>query len=57
MTSDPNNATNSTTSTLTCPACSHSQASHDPIGTRFCVATTDRELDRNCICVGDKATV
>lgn len=67
MTSDPTNVSNSPgvsaspspagapESTLSCTACPHSLASHDPLGIRFCAATSDRNLDRKCICAGAQA--
>lgn len=33
-----------------CPACPHALADHDPIGTRFCAATTAGALSRGCVC-------
>ncbi|MDV6245136.1 RGCVC family protein [Rhodococcus opacus] len=43
-------------STPSCTACPHSPDSHDALGIRFCAATSDRNLDRNCICAGEQAT-
>ncbi|HEY5854995.1 MAG TPA: RGCVC family protein [Aldersonia sp.] len=43
-------------STQSCAACPHSRASHDPIGIRFCAATSGQHLDRKCICAGEHAT-
>lgn len=40
----------STDSTLFCPACGHRLDSHDPLGIRFCGVTSNRNLDRKCIC-------
>jgi hypothetical protein len=33
-----------------CDACGHTQLSHDAIETRYCRASRDRALDRDCIC-------
>ena len=33
-----------------CAVCSHQLAGHDPIGLRYCQATQDQALPRNCIC-------
>jgi hypothetical protein len=33
-----------------CDACGHVQLSHDAIETRYCRASRDRGLDRDCIC-------
>ncbi|MFI5778953.1 RGCVC family protein [Nocardia sp. NPDC051570] len=33
-----------------CAACPHAWEVHDPIGIRFCFATTARGLDRECVC-------
>jgi hypothetical protein len=33
-----------------CDACGHDLSSHDATSARFCRATTDRALDRACIC-------
>ena len=46
----PQQAVGSTDSTPSCPACGHSLESHDPLGARFCRVTSDRNLDRKCIC-------
>ncbi|MGW6379068.1 RGCVC family protein [Rhodococcus sp. NPDC055112] len=37
-----------------CPVCPHSMESHDALGIRFCAATSDRHLDRKCICAGEQ---
>ncbi|MCU1606372.1 MAG: hypothetical protein JWP46_2837 [Modestobacter sp.] len=34
----------------TCPACPHPLADHDPIGLRFCRATTAGAVNRGCVC-------
>ena len=36
-----------------CDACGHTQLSHDAISTRFCQASRDRALERDCICPTD----
>ncbi|WP_204164826.1 MULTISPECIES: RGCVC family protein [Rhodococcus] len=41
--------------TLSCTACPHSPESHDALGVRFCAVTSDRNLDRKCICAGEQA--
>nr|WP_246045043.1 RGCVC family protein [Rhodococcus oryzae] len=41
-------------SSPSCPVCPHSLESHDALGIRFCAATTDRHLERKCICAGDQ---
>lgn len=33
-----------------CPACPHPMSAHDPIGARFCRATTAASLERGCVC-------
>ena len=33
-----------------CDACGHAQLSHDAIETRYCRASRDRALERDCIC-------
>jgi len=33
-----------------CLACAHGLADHDPIGARFCRATSAGALSRGCIC-------
>ena len=43
-------------STQSCAACPHGRASHDPIGIRFCAATSEQHLDRKCICAGEHPT-
>ncbi|PVX66120.1 hypothetical protein C8E04_3440 [Rhodococcus globerulus] len=43
-------AQGSADSTPSCPACGHSLESHDPLGIRFCGVTSERNLDRKCIC-------
>jgi hypothetical protein len=58
MTSDPTTVSESTQeleSSSSCAACSHSLDFHDAIGIRFCAATTDQHLERNCICKGEQA--
>ena len=35
-----------------CAACGHELAAHDPIGLRYCSATTAGGFDRGCVCVG-----
>ena len=39
-----------------CKACPHSPDSHDALGIRYCAATSDRNLDRKCICADEQAT-
>jgi hypothetical protein len=34
----------------TCAACPHPLAEHDPIGLRFCRATTAGNVERGCVC-------
>jgi hypothetical protein len=34
----------------TCAACAHPLTAHDPIGLRFCRATTAGGLSRGCVC-------
>ncbi|WP_223263376.1 RGCVC family protein [Rhodococcus sp. MTM3W5.2] len=41
-------------SSPSCPVCPHSLDSHDALGTRFCAATSDRHLERKCICAGEQ---
>lgn len=36
-----------------CTACPHDRDAHDPIGARFCSATTAGALRRGCVCVGE----
>jgi hypothetical protein len=38
------------TATEACPACPHPLADHDPIGLRFCRATTAGSVSRGCVC-------
>lgn len=33
-----------------CVACSHPHGEHDPLGLRYCTATTTFALPRGCIC-------
>jgi hypothetical protein len=33
-----------------CDACGHARLSHDAIETRYCRASRDHALERNCIC-------
>lgn len=33
-----------------CAVCPHPSHEHDPIGVRYCVATTAGALSRGCIC-------
>jgi hypothetical protein len=33
-----------------CDACGHARLTHDAIETRYCQASRDRALGRNCIC-------
>lgn len=33
-----------------CAVCPHPSHEHDPIGVRYCVATTAGALSRDCIC-------
>ena len=33
-----------------CDACGHARFSHDSIATRYCRASRDHALDRDCIC-------
>ncbi|MEU0883866.1 RGCVC family protein [Lentzea sp. NPDC005914] len=33
-----------------CAACPHPSYEHDPLGLRFCAATTASALPRSCIC-------
>lgn len=33
-----------------CVVCPHPWHEHDPIGVRYCTATTASELSRGCIC-------
>ncbi|WP_177221374.1 RGCVC family protein [Lentzea xinjiangensis] len=33
-----------------CAACPHPSHEHDPLGVRFCAATTVSALPRGCIC-------
>ncbi|MDX8034047.1 RGCVC family protein [Lentzea sp. BCCO 10_0856] len=33
-----------------CAACPHPWEEHDPLGVRFCAATTASALPRGCIC-------
>ena len=33
-----------------CDACGHARLSHDAIETRYCRASRDHALDRDCIC-------
>jgi hypothetical protein len=33
-----------------CAVCPHSWDEHDPIGVRYCTATTAAALSRGCIC-------
>jgi hypothetical protein len=35
-----------------CPACPHPLDQHDPIGARYCAATTAEDVGRGCVCVG-----
>ncbi|WP_347238219.1 RGCVC family protein [Rhodococcus sp. SMB37] len=44
-------------SALSCNACPHSMDSHDALGIRFCAVTSNRSLDRKCICSGEAQTV
>ncbi len=43
-------------STVSCTACPHTLDSHDALGIRFCGVTSDRHLDRKCICSGEAQT-
>ncbi|MCQ4120022.1 RGCVC family protein [Rhodococcus tibetensis] len=43
-------------STPSCTACPHSADSHDALGIRFCAVTSERNLDRHCICSDGQAT-
>lgn len=52
----PQQEVESTDSTPSCPACGHSLDSHDPLGIRFCAVTSDRNLDRKCICPDEHAS-
>jgi hypothetical protein len=36
-----------------CAACPHVRDAHDPLGRRFCAATTASAANRGCICTGD----
>ncbi|MHA4848674.1 RGCVC family protein [Rhodococcus sp. MSC1_016] len=68
MASNPTNVSNSLAvsksssparaleSTLSCTACPHSPDTHDALGIRFCAVTSDRNLDRKCICAGEQTT-
>ncbi|MFZ2175305.1 MAG: RGCVC family protein [Rhodococcus sp. (in: high G+C Gram-positive bacteria)] len=66
MASNPTDVSNSTEvfpapdlaveSTPSCAACQHSLDSHDPLGIRFCAVTSDRNLDRKCICADEHTT-
>jgi hypothetical protein len=38
------------TDAATCGACSHPLHEHDPLGVRYCAATTTFALPRGCIC-------
>ena len=38
------------TSVQVCDACGHARLSHDAIATRYCRASRDHALDRECIC-------
>ncbi len=40
------------TSRPQCAACAHDMTAHDPIGVRFCAATTAGALSRGCVCTG-----
>jgi hypothetical protein len=33
-----------------CPACPHPLPQHDPIGVRYCLATTAGAMERGCVC-------
>jgi hypothetical protein len=44
--------TNEVPADRACAACPHDRDAHDAIGTRFCAATSERGLDRACVCVG-----
>ena len=46
----------STDSAPSCPACGHSLDFHDALGIRFCGVTSDRNLDRKCICPEEHAS-
>ena len=53
---DVSNPERALESTPSCTACPHRPDSHDALGIRFCAATSDRNLDRKCICAGEQAT-
>jgi hypothetical protein len=38
------------TTVQVCDACGHARLSHDAIETRYCRASRDHALDRDCIC-------
>ncbi len=42
--------TTTTTTTTTCAVCPHPWNEHDPLGVRYCTATTASALPRGCIC-------
>ncbi len=35
---------------VSCDACPHPRQEHDPLGVRYCTATTASALPRGCIC-------
>jgi hypothetical protein len=49
-TTDRQDDSTATAAAASCPACPHPLAEHDPIGSRFCRATTAGGFDRGCIC-------
>ncbi|MFC9838162.1 RGCVC family protein [Rhodococcus sp. NPDC127530] len=43
-------------SAASCTACPHSVDSHDALGIRFCAVTSERSLDRKCICAAEQVS-
>jgi ribosomal protein L32 len=39
-----------------CDSCGHTRLSHDAVATRFCQASRDGAVDRDCICPIDPST-
>lgn len=49
-TPEPLTADHDAPATTACAVCPHPWREHDPIGVRYCTATTDSALPRGCIC-------